>query len=99
MRRSASSRGTRRSGPITTRPIPGITLIELAAWMTDLLIHRLNQVPEKNYVAFLNLLGIKLRAPRAAKALLQFKLVEGTAVQRCRWRPRCRRRRPATTRR
>ena len=41
---------------------PGITLIELAAWMTDLLIYRLNQVPDKNYVAFLNLLGIKLRA-------------------------------------
>jgi len=46
---------------------PGITLIELAAWMTDLLIYRLNQVPDKNYVAFLNLLGIKLRAPRAAR--------------------------------
>src|SRR5258705_8783781 len=61
---------------------PGITLIELAAWMTDLLIYRLNQVPEKNYVAFLNLLGIKLRAPRAARALLQFKLVEGVAKQR-----------------
>jgi len=61
---------------------PGITLIELAAWMTDLLIYRLNQVPEKNYVAFLNLLGIKLRAPRAAKALLQFKLVDGVAKQR-----------------
>src|SRR5262245_9662384 len=56
---------------------PGVTLIELAAWMTDLLIYRLNQVPEKNYVAFLNLLGIKLRAPRAARALLQFKLVDG----------------------
>ena len=61
---------------------PGITLIELAAWMTDLLIFRLNQVPEKNYVAFLNLLGIKLRAPRAAKALLQFTLVEGAAKQK-----------------
>lgn len=61
---------------------PGITLLELAAWMTDLLIYRLNQVPEKNYVAFLNLLGIKLRAPRAAKALLQFTLVEGTARQK-----------------
>ena len=45
---------------------PGITLIELAAWMTDLLLFRLNQVPDKNYVAFLNLLGIKLRPPRAA---------------------------------
>lgn len=61
---------------------PGITLLELAAWMTDLLIHRLNQVPEKNYVAFLNLLGIKLRAPRAARALLQFTLTEGVAMQR-----------------
>lgn len=61
---------------------PGITLIELAAWMTDLLIYRLNQVPEKNYVAFLNLLGIKLKPPRAAKALVRFSLVEGTVKQR-----------------
>ena len=61
---------------------PGITLIELAAWMTDLLIYRLNQVPDKNYVAFLNLLGIKLRAPRAARALVRFALVEGTPRQR-----------------
>src|SRR5258705_10319602 len=61
---------------------PGITLIELAAWMTDLILFRLNQVPEKNYIAFLNLLGIKLKAPRAAKALLQFSLVEGATKQR-----------------
>ncbi|HTJ46934.1 MAG TPA: putative baseplate assembly protein [Kofleriaceae bacterium] len=61
---------------------PGVTLIELAAWMTDLILHRLNQVPEKNYVAFLNLLGIKLRPPRAAKAFLQFALVEGAQKQR-----------------
>jgi len=61
---------------------PGITLIELAAWMTDLLIYRLNQVPDKNYVAFLNLLGIKLRAPRAARALIRFGLVEGSVKQR-----------------
>jgi len=61
---------------------PGITLIELAAWMTDLLIYRLNQVPDKNYVAFLNLLGIKLRAPRAAKGLCRFSLVEGATKQR-----------------
>ncbi|MBX3158754.1 MAG: putative baseplate assembly protein [Deltaproteobacteria bacterium] len=61
---------------------PGITLIELAAWMTDLLIYRLNQVPDKNYVAFLNLLGIKLRPPRAAKALVRFSLTEGATKQR-----------------
>ena len=45
---------------------PGITLLELSAWMTDQLIQRLNQVPDKNYVAFLNLLGITLRPPRSA---------------------------------
>src|SRR4051812_24192126 len=61
---------------------PGITLIELAAWMTDMLIYRLNQVPDKNYVAFLNLLGVKLRPPRAAKGLVRFTLVEGATKQR-----------------
>src|SRR3970282_516754 len=61
---------------------PGITLLELAAWMTDLILYRLNRVPEKNYVAFLNLLGIKLRPPRAARALLQFTFVEGAPRQK-----------------
>src|SRR3954469_832849 len=61
---------------------PGITLIELAAWMTDLLIYRRNQVPEETSVAFWNLLGIKLKPPRAAKALIRFSLVEGTVKQR-----------------
>ncbi len=61
---------------------PGITLLELAAWMTDLILFRLNRLPEKNYIAFLNLLGIKLRPPRAASALLQFHLVDGADEQR-----------------
>jgi predicted phage baseplate assembly protein len=60
---------------------PGITLIELAAWMTDLILYRLNKVPEKNYIAFLNLLGIKLKPPQAASGLLQFALVEGATRQ------------------
>ncbi|HLU68478.1 MAG TPA: putative baseplate assembly protein [Kofleriaceae bacterium] len=60
---------------------PGITLIELAAWMTDLILYRLNKVPEKNYIAFLNLLGIKLKPPQAARGLLQFSLVEGATRQ------------------
>jgi hypothetical protein len=36
----------------------GITLVELFAWLVEQMIYRLNRVPEKNYVAFLNLLGI-----------------------------------------
>jgi hypothetical protein len=49
--------------------------------MTDLILYRLNRVPEKNYVAFLNLLGIRLRPPRAAHVLLQFHLVDGADRQ------------------
>ncbi len=53
---------------------PGITLIELFAWMTELTLYRLNQVPEKNYIKFLELLGINLLPPRAANVELTFRL-------------------------
>ena len=46
---------------------PGVTLIEVFAWMTDQLIHRLNQVPDRLYVKFLELLGIELQVPVAAE--------------------------------
>lgn len=39
---------------------PGVTLIELFAWMTDQLVYRLNRVPDRNYVKFLELLGVRL---------------------------------------
>ena len=47
---------------------PGITLIELFAWMTDLLLYRTNQVPDRMYVKFLELIGVRLDPPRAARA-------------------------------
>jgi hypothetical protein len=37
---------------------PGMTLVELFAWLVEGMIFRLNRVPEKNYITFLNLLGI-----------------------------------------
>lgn len=51
---------------------PGITLIELYAWMTELMLYRLNKVPEKNYLAFLELMGVRLESPQAAEAVLCF---------------------------
>ena len=54
---------------------PGITLLELFAWMTDIMIYRLNQVPERNYLKFLQLLGIEVRPAQPARADLTFKLV------------------------
>ncbi len=53
---------------------PGITLIELFAWLTDQMLLRFNQVPRKNYVAFLELLGIRLQPPAPARTNLTFYL-------------------------
>ncbi|RRR76952.1 MAG: putative baseplate assembly protein [Candidatus Viridilinea halotolerans] len=53
---------------------PGVTLIELFAWMTELLIYRTNQVPAKMQLQFLALLGLSLAPPRAAQAPITFYL-------------------------
>ena len=55
---------------------PGITLIELFAWMTEMTIYRLNRVPDKLHVTLLELLGIQLDGPSAAATDLRFRLVE-----------------------
>lgn len=39
---------------------PGITLLELFAWLTEMVIYRVNQVPDENYIKFLKLIGIEL---------------------------------------
>lgn len=39
---------------------PGITLVELFAWLCEMIIYRIDQIPEKNYLRFLNLFGIQL---------------------------------------
>ena len=51
---------------------PGITLIETFAMMVDQLIYRLNRVPDRNYIKFLELLGLELRAPGAAQGEVTF---------------------------
>jgi predicted phage baseplate assembly protein len=53
---------------------PGITLIEAVATIADQLTYRLNQVPERHHRKFLDLLGITLRPPSAARADLTFRL-------------------------
>ncbi len=46
---------------------PGVTLIEAFAFMTDELIYRLNRVPDRLYVTFLDLLGVTLHPPTPAR--------------------------------
>ncbi|WLQ35538.1 putative baseplate assembly protein [Streptomyces castrisilvae] len=51
---------------------PGVTLIETFAYMVDQLLYRLNRVPDRNYFAFLDLLGVQLFPPTAARADVDF---------------------------
>ncbi len=51
---------------------PGVTLIELFAWMTDILLYRLNNVPERDFLKFLELIGARPSPPVPASAELTF---------------------------
>lgn len=51
---------------------PGIALLELFAWMTDLTLYRLNRVPDRLYVKFLDLLGITLYPAAPARTDVAF---------------------------
>lgn len=50
---------------------PGIVLVELFAHLTDVLLYRLNRIPEKAYIEFLRLIGVQLDPPGAASVLLK----------------------------
>jgi predicted phage baseplate assembly protein len=51
---------------------PGITLIELFAWMTDIVLYRLNRVPDKHFVKFMELIGMRLHEAEPARAPVTF---------------------------
>ena len=55
----------------------GVTLIKIFANMLKLVIDRLNRVPDKNFIAFLDMLGIKLLPAQPARAPVTFYLSEG----------------------
>ena len=57
---------------------PGVTLIETFAFMVDQLLYRLNRVPDRNFVKFLELMGVTLFPPTAARVDVTFWL---SAVQ------------------
>src|SRR5919108_1439042 len=49
---------------------PGITLLDLLAWLTEMLLYRLNQVPDRHYRAFLDLIGVTVRADETTQAAI-----------------------------
>src|SRR5215213_1078292 len=54
------------------RSDPGVTLVEVFAFLTESLLYRANQIPERNRRKFLSLLGIPLQPGAAARGLLRF---------------------------
>ncbi|MGW5366303.1 putative baseplate assembly protein [Actinopolymorpha pittospori] len=51
---------------------PGVTLVEAFATMVDQLLYRLNRVPERHYLRFLDLVGVRLFPPTAARTQVTF---------------------------
>ena len=49
---------------------PGFALVELFAWMTELTLFRLNQVPRLNYLKFLAMMGIEPRPAQSARTIV-----------------------------
>lgn len=52
---------------------PAITLVEVFAHLTEVMLYRLNRLPAKAYVEFLNLLGVAPHPPAAAWVDLTFR--------------------------
>ena len=53
---------------------PGMALVEAFAYLTETMIFRLNRLPDKAYVEFLRLIGVRLQPPAAAAGVLCFRL-------------------------
>lgn len=51
---------------------PGITMLQVFAWLGEMLGYRMNQVPALSYLKFLQLLGVELRAAEPAQAQITF---------------------------
>jgi predicted phage baseplate assembly protein len=59
---------------------PGITLVQLFAWFTELMLAQFNQIPDVNYIKFLQLMGLELRPAQPATAHLTFYPTPGAVV-------------------
>jgi predicted phage baseplate assembly protein len=57
---------------------PGITILQLFAFMSESLLYRANLVPERNRLKFLRLLGVPLQPAEPARGLVEFSNPRGT---------------------
>src|SRR6185369_6581855 len=73
--------GSNDATPTAFQPAAGTSgaLISIFARFAELITDRLNRVPDKNFLAFLDLLGAALLPPRSARAPLTFRLADGAS--------------------
>lgn len=65
---------------------PGMTLVQLFAWLSESMLYRMNKIPERNYIKFLQLIGQELKPAQPAVADLTFTPQAGADVQPVRQR-------------
>ncbi|MFY9608525.1 MAG: putative baseplate assembly protein [Blastocatellia bacterium] len=53
---------------------PGITLMELLAWIAEMDIYSLNRISDEHKRKFLGLVGVRLSPPNPARAVVSFRL-------------------------
>ena len=56
---------------------PGVTLVELFAFLTENLLYRCNQIPDRNRKKFLSLLNVPLQPATSAQGLITIWNVKG----------------------
>jgi predicted phage baseplate assembly protein len=59
---------------------PGMIMVELFAWLTEMQLYRMSKVPALNYIKFLQLIGIELEPAKPATAHMTFP-VSGTYAE------------------
>lgn len=59
---------------------PGMTLIELFSWLSEMMLFQMNRIPDRNYIKFLKLLNLELRPPTPSLAHLTFTPKAGAQV-------------------
>jgi predicted phage baseplate assembly protein len=61
---------------------PGITFIELFAWLAEMQLYTLNRIEDRNYLKFLKLLGIKPLPATSARVDVTFTSGKNTPIEK-----------------
>jgi hypothetical protein len=80
--RRAIARSLRLPEPVDgdVPKVPGEGLVSIFARLAEIVAQRVNAAPEKNFIAFLDLVGVRLAPPQPARVPLTFHLAPGAGV-------------------